>query len=164
MIYDAEYISYIRNGESVAVFITRDLVKDINTKGKWIDVFASKGAELGGGRWNFKWFSVELFPRKTNPVYPKDASLEERRYITWQTAHTDIDRLRRSGYKGIKVKIFPKLVNLNKGKYEIRKAVWNKTFNRWVPEKWFTSSCVWRDRKVAVKPKWEYKILKIQRL
>ncbi len=34
--YDAEYISYIRNGNSAAVLITRDLVKNVNTIGKWI--------------------------------------------------------------------------------------------------------------------------------
>ena len=36
--YSPEYISYLANGDSAAVFITRDIVKSINTKDKWIDV------------------------------------------------------------------------------------------------------------------------------
>lgn len=33
MKYDAEYISYVNNGDSAAVFIVRDIVKSINTAG-----------------------------------------------------------------------------------------------------------------------------------
>lgn len=165
--YDAEYISYIEHGESAAVFITRDVVKSIKTKGKWIDVLSVDGQKNYDGRWDFKSFSVELFPRKTQPVYPADSSDEEKKYITWQTAHADIENLRQKGYKGIKFEIFPKLVNLNKGKFKTEMAIWNKAFNGWVPnvpEKYFTSSCEWRERKLPLKPKWEYHILKIRRL
>ncbi|MBR0289196.1 MAG: hypothetical protein IJQ82_09475 [Selenomonadaceae bacterium] len=165
--YDAEYISYIQHGESAAVFITRDVVKSIKTKGKWIDVLTVNGQMNDYGRWDFKSFTAELFPRKTQPVYPAYASAEEKKYITWQTAHADIANLRQKGYKGVKFEIFPKLINLNKGKYEIIRAIWNKAFNGWVPnipEKYFTSSCEWRDRKVPIKPEWEYHILKIRRL
>lgn len=165
--YDAEYISYIQHGESAAVFITRDIVKSIKTKGKWIDVLDVDGQINDYGRWDFKSFSVELFPRKTQPVYPAYANDEEKKYITWQTANADIKNLREKGYKGVKFEIFPKLVNLNKGKYEIIRAIWNKAFNGWVPnnpEKYFTSSCEWRERKIPIKPKWDYHILKIRRL
>ena len=165
--HDAEYISYIEHGESAAVFITRDVVKSIKTNGKWIDVLTVDGQKNDYDRWDFKSFSVELFPRKTQPVYPADASDDEKKYITWQTAHADIANLRQKGYKGVKFEIFPKLVNLNKGKYEIIQGIWNKAFNGWVPnnpEKYFTSSCEWRDRKVPIEPKWEYHILKIRRL
>ena len=167
MEHDAEYISYIEHGESAAVFITRDIVKSIKTKGKWIDVLSVNGRENDYGRWDFKSFSVELFPRKTQPVYLADASEKEKKYITWQTAHADIANLRQKGYKGIKFEIFPKLVNLNKGKYEIIQGIWNKSFNCWVPnipEKYFTSSCEYRERKVSIEPKWNYYILKIRRL
>ena len=165
--YDAEYISYIEHGESAAVFITRDIVKSIKTKGKWIDVLTVDGQMNDYGRWDFKSFSVELFPRKTQPVYPEWASDEEIRYITWQTAHADIANLRSKGYIGVKFEIFPKLVNLNRGKFRTEQAIWNKAFNGWVPnfpEKYFTSSCEWRERKVPLKPKWDYHILKIRRL
>lgn len=165
--YDAEYISYIEHGESAAVFITRDIVKSIKTKGKWIDVLTVDGQMNDYGRWDFKSFSVELFPRKTQPVYPEWASDEEIRYITWQTAHADIANLRSKGYIGVKFEIFPKLVNLNRGKFRTEQAIWNKAFNGWAPnfpEKYFTSSCEWRERKVPLKPKWDYHILKIRRL
>lgn len=174
--HDAEYISYIKHGESAAVFITRDIVKSIKTKGKWIDVlnidgdkietrfFDDKGREKIDFSWNFKSFSVELFPRKTQPVYPAYASDEEKKYITWQTAHADISNLRSKGYKGVKFEIFPKLVNLNKGKYEIIREVWDKKRNCRVAEEYFTPSCEWRERKVPLKPIWEYHILKIRRL
>ena len=165
--YDAEYISYIQHGESAAVFITRDIVKSIKTKGKWIDVLTADGKINDYGRWDFKSFTVELFPRKTQPVYPESASNEEKKYITWQTAHADVENLRSKGYKGVRFEIFPKLVNLNRGNFQIERAIWNKAFNGWVPnvpEKYFTSSCEWRERKVPLKPKWEYHILKIRRL
>ncbi|MCQ2430987.1 MAG: Gfo/Idh/MocA family oxidoreductase, partial [Clostridia bacterium] len=45
------------------------------------------------------YFEVELFPRKTNPVYPEHASDEDKKYITWQTAHNDIDMLREKAIK-----------------------------------------------------------------
>lgn len=32
--YDDEYISYIASGESAAVFVVRDIVSSIDTKGK----------------------------------------------------------------------------------------------------------------------------------
>lgn len=165
--YDAEYISYIQHGESAAVFITRDIVKAIKTKGKWIDVLTVNGQMNDYGRWDFKSFTVELFPRKTQPAYPADASAEEKKYITWQTAHADINKLRDKGYIGVKFEICPRLINLNRGKFKIERAIWNKAFNGWVPnipEKYFTSSCEWRDRKVPLKPEWEYHILKIRRL
>ncbi|MBD3879890.1 MAG: hypothetical protein SR1Q5_09495 [Quinella sp. 1Q5] len=174
--YDAEYIRYVEHGESAAVFITRDIVKSIKTKGKWIDVlnidgdkietrfFDDKGREKIDFSWNFKSFSVELFPRKTQPVYPDYASDEEKKYITWQTAHADIANLRQKGYKGVKFEIFPKLVNLNKGKYQTIQSVWSKISNQWVSAEYFTSACELRDRKVPIKPKWDYHILKIRRL
>ena len=170
--YDAKYISYIKSGESAAVFITRDIVKSINTKGKWVDVIAIDGKLNEYGRWEFNSFSVELFPRKTNPIYPPDASDEEKKYITWQTAHTDIESLRRKGYKGIKFEVFPKLVNTNRGKYKTVQAVWNKSLKCYVPKRLFilsgklkeTSSFELRKKKIPIEPKWEYHILKIKRL
>lgn len=112
--YDAEYIRYLENGESAAVFITRDIVKAINTNGKWIDVIEMENRKNSYDQWDFKKIVVEIFPRKVHPVYPKEASLEEKKFITWKTAHNDIDEQRRNGVKGIKYEIIPKLVR----KYE----------------------------------------------
>lgn len=78
--YDAEYISYIRNGNSAAVLITRDLVKSVNTIGKWIDIIESNIRGRIDGRINFNYFIVEIFPRKTKPDYSKAASEYDKKY------------------------------------------------------------------------------------
>lgn len=148
--YDAAYISYVESGESAAVFITRDLVNAIPTGGKWIDILSIQNARSENGRWNFKSFDVEVFPRTIQPEYPKNASKEETNYITWATARKDIEAQRRKGVKGAKYKVFPKLTNRNAGKYTIRKSAWNKTFNQWVPDAWFGSSCEWRKPKNTI--------------
>lgn len=114
--YDAAYISYVESGESAAVFVARDIVRAIDTTGKWIDVLDFDGNKNRDGRWDFEYFTFELFPRKTKPEYPVRASQEDKKYITWQTAHADIDRQRKQGYRGARFKICPKLVNRNKGK------------------------------------------------
>ena len=69
--HDSEYISYIESGESAAVFIVRDIVNSIDTKGKWVDVISlntyyKRGA---GDRMAFNWIIVELIPRIMKPKY-----------------------------------------------------------------------------------------------
>lgn len=162
--YDSAYISYVRNGESAAVFITRDLAKEVPTDGMWVDVLSTDKKCRRDNRWDFNSFTVELFPRKTKPIYTEDLSVDEKKYRTWQTAHKDIDDQRKQGYHGAKYKIYPRLVNRNKGKFITQKAAWNLTFNRWVPDKWFGSSCEWRQKKVPVKVKWEYEIVSVQKI
>ena len=114
--YDAAYISYVESGESAAVFVARDIVRAIDTTGKWIDVLDHAGYKNRDGRWDFEYFTFELFLRKIQPKYPARASEEDKKYITWQTAHMDIDMQRMQGYRGVRYKICPKLVNRNKGK------------------------------------------------
>lgn len=114
--YDAAYISYVEYGESAAVFVARDIVRAIDTTGKWIDILNLDGYKNRNGRWEFEYFTFELFPRKKHPQYPTDISEEDKKYITWRTAHEDIAEQRRQGYKGIRFKICPKLVKRNKGK------------------------------------------------
>lgn len=109
-VYDAAYISYVENGESAAVFIARDIAKDVPTVGKWIDVTRSDGYKNKNNRWDFKEFAIELFPRHKTPTYPKDATDEDKKYITWKTAHEDITEQRSKGVKGSKYVIWPKLV------------------------------------------------------
>lgn len=82
MKYDAEYIIYVESGESAAVFITRELATAIDTKGKWIDVLSVNGEQNAFGQWDFKEFTVEIFPRKIHPVYPKYISDADKKYIT----------------------------------------------------------------------------------
>ncbi len=162
--YDAAYISYVKNGDSAAVYITRDIAKKVPTGGMWIDVVSMNKKGRTDNRWDFNYLIVELFPRKTKPVYPQNASDAEKKDITWQTAHKDIDEQRKKGYKGNKYKICPRLVNRNKGKFTTKKAAWNVTFGQWVPDEWFGSSCEWREKKIPVKAKWEYEIASVKKV
>ena len=46
----------------------------------------------------FNWIIVELFPRKIKPKYDTDPDYN--RYLTWLTAHEDIEKQRDSGFHG----------------------------------------------------------------
>lgn len=163
--YDSAYISYIENGDSAAVFIVRDIVNSIDTKGKWIDVIDTVGYKNEDGKWDFSSITVELFPRLTRPVYPEYASENDKKYITWQTATEDIATHHSKGHKGQKFTVGVRLVNKNKGKTRTIESVWNKKFNQYVPKDWKrTPDCEIRKRKVPVKPEWEYHIISIKRL
>ena len=83
MKYDAEYISYVNNGDSAVVFIVRDIVKSINTAGMWIDVIKTSGYKNKFNKWDFSNITIELFPRKTKPIYPQYVSDEYKKYITY---------------------------------------------------------------------------------
>ena len=160
--YDAEYISYIRNGNSAAVLITRDLVKSVNTIGKWIDIIDSNIRGRIDGRINFNYFIVEIFPRKTKPDYSKAASEYDKKYITWQTACKDIKNARNVGYKGPRYKIWCSLYNDRKKK--VVRKYYNKKFGRWMPDGWLpTDSCVLKD-KIEFIDNWKYKIKSIREL
>ena len=163
--YDDEYISYVETGESAAVFITRDIASSIQTKDKWVDILSTKGKKNLYGQWNFEEINVEIFPRTKNPIYPKDADNEQIKYITWKTAHEDIDEQRKNKKKGEKFKITLRLINKNQGKYKTVKRIWNKTFERYVPAEWaMTSSCEIRKCRVKADPKWQYIILGVKHL
>ena len=73
--YDAEYIAYVKNGESAAVFITRDIAKEIPTNGMWVDVIDCDGYSEDDV-WDFKFIKVELFKKRIKPVYPPNSSDE----------------------------------------------------------------------------------------
>ena len=165
--YDAEYISYVRNGDSAAVFITRDLVNKIDTSGKWIDVINSNIRGRYDGRIDFNYFDIELFPRKTKPIYPQSASKDEIKYITWKTATNDIEKLRKNGYHGKKYRIKTKLY---KEKILIKSKTiqdwWNLTFNCWQPKRTpRRDPCELRERKIEeYKDNWKYEILSIRKI
>jgi hypothetical protein rflaF_02164 len=128
--HDAEYISYIESGESAAVFIVRDIVNSIDTRGKWVDVISlnnyyKRGA---GSKMAFNWIIVELFPRKMQPKYDKNDSAHNR-YLTWITAHEDIDKQRYEGFHGEKYLILCNLYNKNKNKFTTRTIIAKSTGN-----------------------------------
>ena len=163
--YDAEYISYLESGESVAVFIARDIARKVPTAGKWIDVTETEGKKRNDGQWDFSQIVVELFPRRLHPEYPEGINDGDKKYITWKTAHEDIGQQRRSGVRGEKYRIRIKLINLNRGKTQTVKALWDKRFNTWTTRFFLKASYnEWRDRKVPVEPKWEYVVEDVRKL
>ena len=114
--YDADYISYVESGESAAVFVIRDVVIDIDTKGKWIDIVSlSTYFQDKDGR-GFNWIIAEIFPRRINPDYSTCRNDDEKRYLTWKTAHEDISEQRSKGYNGPKFLVLCSLHDKNEGK------------------------------------------------
>ncbi len=160
------YRNYIENGNSVAIAITKYNIKSIETKAKWVDIIDLNGEinHFNKNMWDFSSFKVEIFPRKTKPIYHENASQEEIDYITWETATKDITKLRSNGYKGPKYEIKLNLVNANEGKYKTVEGMWNNTFQCWVPMQWKTSSCVIKKRHIPLAAKWEYRILSVKKI
>lgn len=123
--YDADYISYVESGESAAVFVVRDIVKQIDTTGMWIDVISISTYDKKGtaGRKAFRWIVVELFPRKMTPKYVRadpydpDYDPDYNKYLTWCTAQIDIEKQRQSGFHGEKYLVLSNLYNKNKNKF-----------------------------------------------
>lgn len=156
--YDTEYISYIESGESAAVFIVRDIVNSIDTKGKWVDVislntYCKRGA---GDRMAFNWIIVELFPRKMQPKYDKNDSAHNR-YLTWVTAHEDIAKQRQAGFHGEKYLVLCNLYNKNKNKFTTHTIIARKY---WEPMEAYRPMEV----KDPVDPEWEYRIQAVKKV
>lgn len=156
--HDTEYISYIESGESAAVFIVRDIVNSIDTKGKWVDVISlntyyKRGA---GDRMAFNWIIVELFPRKMQPKYDKNDSAHNR-YLTWVTAHEDIAKQRQAGFHGEKYLVLCNLYNKNKNKFTTHTIIARKY---WEPMEAYRPMEV----KNPVDPEWEYRIQAVKRV
>lgn len=156
--HDTEYISYIESGESVAVFIVRDIVNSIDTKGKWVDVISlntyyKRGS---GDRMAFNWIIVELFPRKMQPKYDKNDSAHNR-YLTWVTAHEDIAKQRQAGFHGEKYLVLCNLYNKNKNKFTTHTIIARKY---WEPMEAYRPMEV----KDPVDPEWEYRIQAVKKV
>lgn len=156
--HDTEYISYIESGESAAVFIVRDIVNSIDTKGKWVDVISlntyyKRGA---GDRMAFNWIIVELFPRKMQPKYDKNDSAHNR-YLTWVTAHEDIAKQRQAGFHGEKYLVLCNLYNKNKNKFTTHTIIARKY---WEPMEAYRPMEV----KDPVDPEWEYRIQAVKKV
>lgn len=156
--HDTEYISYIEGGESAAVFIVRDIVNSIDTKGKWVDVISlntyyKRGA---GDRMAFNWIIVELFPRKMQPKYDKNDSAHNR-YLTWVTAHEDIAKQRQAGFHGEKYLVLCNLYNKNKNKFTTHTIIARKY---WEPMEAYRPMEV----KDPVDPEWEYRIQAVKKV
>ncbi|WP_416144559.1 hypothetical protein [Planococcus koreensis] len=132
--YDAAYIEYVKSSESTAVLIVRDMVKDIDTKGKWIDVRHMEKRFLSHSEGDFSFIIVELFSRKQKPSYPKQKAEETNSdyknriaYITWQTATADIHHQRTQGISGDVYIVLPCLKNEHESTYEKHYIVWDNS-------------------------------------
>lgn len=155
---DVDYISYIESGESAAVFIVRDIVHSVDTKGKWIDVISlntyyKKGA---GDRKAFNWIIVEIFPRKMTPKYDSQDSAYNK-YLTWVTAHKDIAKQRQAGFHGEKYLVLCNLYNKNENKFTTRTII---------ARKYWESMDAYRPMKIKepVNPEWEYRIQAVRKV
>ena len=114
--YDADYIRYVESGESAAVFVVRDVVKAVDTRGKWVDIVSMSSNLQDKDGWDFNWIVAEIFPRKINPDYSECKTVDEKKYLTWQTAHEDISQQRAKGYSGPKFLVLCSLHDKNEGK------------------------------------------------
>lgn len=93
---DAAYSRYIEGGEAKRVHIVRDMAKNVDTSGNWIDILQTGIVEDG-----IHWVAVELFPRITIPEYLED-DWQYNRYICWCAAHEDIAKHRNKNHHGKK--------------------------------------------------------------
>lgn len=100
---DEEFEEYYKSGEAEAVHIVRDLAKDVDTKGQWIDVLSFDGDILTKRKEGTHEIKVELFERMTKPAYTDN--IDENRYLCWHAAHGDIDKHRKLGHHGPKYKV-----------------------------------------------------------
>lgn len=158
--YDDNYISYVKDGESVAVLFIRDCVNQIKTSGMWIDILSLDTYE-NYGRLEFNYIIAELFPRKRKPVYPAYTRKEEIAYITWKTAVEDIAEQRQKVVRGPKYLILSHLYNENKGKYIKKVIYWDLQNNRYTVD-------IQTGERVEIKlpkiPSWKYDIRYVQKV
>lgn len=168
--YDADYIRYVESGESAAVFVVRDIAISIPTKGKWTDIISMSPYWQDKDGRAFNWIVAELFPRKIRPDYSECKTDEEKKYLTWKTAHEDISQQRKEGYSGPKYLILCTLHDKNKGKF--KKFTLTGIFKRYRSEDGEIRD-IQQEEGMPDKPetinlplphKWEYKITYLKKL
>lgn len=164
--YDTAYIAYLERSESTALLIVRDIVDNIDTKDKWIDVRIIEKRFLSHYDRDFSFIIVELFPRKQKPTYPKkmaeetDSDYKNRiTYITWQTATSDINHQRSKGIKGDVYIVLPCLKNEHEDKYDKHYIAWDNAhshFKRVRKSKHYVD--------ILMPPKWGYDIVAAKKI
>lgn len=158
-----DYLDYLESEEATIVFITKNLVNSVDTKKKWIDVVEFDCWGIRGKKYAFNYFIVELFERKIWPKFPKGATIEMKRAITWNTAHEDIQQQRFKGIRGPMFLITCPLYNVNKGKKELKyEKYWNEEYGGFD----FTGKVptTTRVRKIDKKPDWKYRITGVKKI
>lgn len=109
------YDDYVHSNESLGVYIIRDIVKKINTKGHWIDIVKHDNDTPNAYDGNYSpnlHIVCRLYPRLTKPKYPPkpqtDDVYELKRWqaevdaIAWYTSHKDISTWKSKGHTGYK--------------------------------------------------------------
>lgn len=74
---------------------------------------------------------VELFPQKIKPKYDTDPDYN--RYLTWLTAHEDIEKQRDSGFHGEKFLVLCELHDKNKNKFTTHTVIAKKYWDAYRP-------------------------------
>ena len=164
--HDADYIRYVKSGESAAVFVVRDVVQAVNTSCKWIDIVSMSCYEEEPDGKAFNWIMCELFPRKIQPQYVYD-NPEYNRYITWFTAHQDIDQQRSGGYSGPKFLVLCRLINHNKGiTVTLNLISITRNYKGSDGSVWEVAEAPDEQEtfQASLKPDWEYRITFLKRL
>lgn len=164
--YDTAYIKYLERSESTALLIIRDLVKNIDTKKKWIDVRFIEKRFLSHYDRDFSFIIVELFLRKQKPIYPNkmveetDFDYKNRTaYITWQTATADINHQRSQGINGDVYIVLPCLKNEREDMYDKHYIAWDNAhrhFKRVRKSNEYVN--------ILVPPKWSYDIIAAKKI
>ncbi|WP_413301021.1 hypothetical protein AA0X95_20240 [Bacillus sp. 1P10SD] len=152
-----EYFDYLKSDEAAIVYIVKNLVNNLDSKRKWIDVVDFDCWGSRGGMPAFNYIVVALFDRMIFPSYPSNASFQLKKAITWRTCHNDISQQRSKGIRGKTFLITCNLFNKNKGKLV------TKLFHNWNEEYGgfdYSGKVPTRTirRKVQLEPKWEYRI------
>lgn len=167
-IYDRDYKVHREIGSSVAIYIVRDIVKNIDTKGMWIDVKKLDADLLKDGRrdgwWDIDSMEVELFPRKKKPKIHKGMDQDQIDYETWKTATEDIAEQRKHGYKGDVWRVCPILIKDRHRTYKTVTKYWNPKFDQYVPKEWGIEGCEVRNVKLPTSPKYTYTIKSLKKI
>ena len=122
----------------------------------WVDVVSMNTYyKRGSGNIAFNWIVVELFPRKIKPKY--DADPDYNRYLTWLTAHEDIEKQRDSGFHGEKFLVLCDLYDKNKNKFTTHTVIAKKY---WEPMEAYRSMEI----KNPIDPEWEYRIRAVKKV
>jgi hypothetical protein len=95
-----DYFDYLKSDEAAIVYIAKNLVNNLDTKKKWIDVVDFDCWGSKGGMPAFNYIVVELFDRMIFPDYPNNENSQLKRAITWRTCNNDISQQRSKGIRG----------------------------------------------------------------
>ena len=144
------------------MYLTKQLVHQIDTKNKWIDIVDYDQFSHRSNLVGFNYIIVEVFNRKIIPMYPEKKTFSNEfaykqtcKAITWDVSHRDIEKQRASGARGLTYLIVISISNKNRGKKTIiEKPFWNEEYGGFD----YTGKVTTTTKKTEkeLEPKWEY--------